>query len=206
MEPVLESDPRGKLGVGMSRRGVRSLLALALVVVSACSVSEAAQPLTTPARAIPEVTGLTPDKASPGSTDAVGAPEFTGRTISGTTVRGTELWRSGPVVMVFFASWCGTCAQNQPVWNDLAARYAGRAKFVGVVPDEQVDQLTEYLATHPVSYQVISDPDKRIWRSFGVTEAPLVVLIGTGGRLLRGWPGGVSGAELDRALAGAVVT
>jgi len=189
----------------MSRHALRAIIGVVLVAVSACSVSEAAQPsIQTATTAVPAAGSSTAAAAATEATDVIAAPEFTGQTITGATVRGTDLWQSGPVVMIFFASWCGVCAENQAEWNDLAAQYAGRATVVGVVPDERADELSQYLAAHPVSYQVISDPDKAIWRSFGVTEPPLVALVGRGGAPLQGWPGGDASADLIASLNDAV--
>jgi peroxiredoxin len=186
----------------MSRHALRAIIGVVLVAVSACSVSEAAQPSNQTATTA--VSAAEPSTDATDASDVIAAPEFTGQTITGATVRGTDLWQSGPVVMIFFASWCGVCAENQAEWNDLAAQYAGRATVVGVVPDERADELSQYLAAHPVSYQVISDPDKAIWRSFGVTEPPLVALVGRGGAPLQGWPGGDASADLIASLNDAV--
>jgi hypothetical protein len=40
---------------------------------------------------------------------------------------------------------------------------------------------------------------------YGVDEPPLVVLVSRGGRLLRGWPGGISGNDLREQIEELVV-
>jgi thioredoxin 1 len=41
-----------------------------------------------------------------------------------------------PVVVDFYADWCGPCRATEPVFRDLSERLAGRVKFAKVNVDE----------------------------------------------------------------------
>jgi thioredoxin 1 len=49
-----------------------------------------------------------------------------------------------PVLVDFWAEWCGPCKMIAPVLDELADEYGGRAKICKVNIDEQQGLATEY--------------------------------------------------------------
>lgn len=49
-----------------------------------------------------------------------------------------------PVVVDFYADWCGPCRIVSPIIEQLSREYAGRAKFVKVNTDENQELAARY--------------------------------------------------------------
>ncbi|HET7177645.1 MAG TPA: TlpA disulfide reductase family protein [Solirubrobacterales bacterium] len=77
--------------------------------------------------------------------------------------------RGYPVVVNVWASWCGPCRFEFPVFQRLAARYGRRVAFLGVDSQDSGDAARTFLGEEPVPYPSYTDPHQQIAESVGAS-------------------------------------
>src|SRR6267378_6942863 len=73
-------------------------------------------------------------------------------------VRGSKL----PVLVDFWAAWCGPCRATAPTIEEIAGEYAGRLKVVKLDTDESQDIA--------IQFQVMSIPTVMLFKDGKVVE------------------------------------
>ena len=92
--------------------------------------------------------------------------------------------RGTPVVVNKWASWCGPCRAEFPVFRDEARRRKGRVAFIGVNSDDHDGDAKAFLAENPVPYRHFTDPDLEIASLFhGVQAFPVTAFYDPRGKL-----------------------
>jgi cytochrome c biogenesis protein CcmG/thiol:disulfide interchange protein DsbE len=92
--------------------------------------------------------------------------------------------RGYPVIVNKWASWCGPCRAEFPVFQKAAIQQARNAAFVGVDSTDADADAKTFLADFPVSYPSYKDPDLKVARVFnGVGAFPTTVFYDARGKL-----------------------
>ena len=154
----------------------RWLAALPLTVIAALAVLFAGYALHHDPHVIP--------KALVGKT----MPDLTLAALDGASaVHLRDALKDGPVMINFFASWCGPCAIEQPALMKLKAR---GVRIIGVnyediAPRGSAQAAQAFLGKLGDPYVArLSDPDGRAGIEFGLTGVPETYLIAQDGRVL----------------------
>jgi len=129
------------------------------------------------------------------------APDITGQTLEGTTVRLSEL-RGRTVVLNFFATWCIPCQREHPELLKFAQQHKTRddARVLQVIFDDTRAAARGFAADHPVPWPVIADPDGQVALDFGVRGPPESFIIAPDGTVLYKIVGQVDAAGLNRLV------
>lgn len=96
-----------------------------------------------------------------GSVQKVGGDEF----------QSAVLEASEPVLVDFFATWCGPCRLIVPILDELSGTYAGKVKFVKLDIDE-APEIAERYAVSGVPTLIVFKGGQEADRQVGALPKP----------------------------------
>lgn len=106
-----------------------------------------------------------------------------------------------PVVVKFFASWCGPCEEEMPVLQRARAAHPEVA-FLGIAHQDPREQAAAWLADLGVDdLPTLLDLEGATARTFGARGMPSVAFVDREGRLLHTHTGPIDARLLDEWIA-----
>jgi thiol-disulfide isomerase/thioredoxin len=105
-----------------------------------------------------------------------------GRSVDLSTLR-------GPLVVSLWASWCGPCRQEMPIFERFYEKYGDRVPVLGInYQDVQPYAAMQLVQKTGVTYPLLADPQASLNAASPlpvIQGLPLLVLIGDDGRLVK---------------------
>jgi peroxiredoxin len=102
------------------------------------------------------------------------APELRGTTVDGHEVDLRELRACGPVMVHFWATWCGVCAAEHG--NVEALAESGRVLTVASRSGDAAS-IAAFARTHGLGAPALADPAGALARRWGVTAFPTTFFV-----------------------------
>jgi cytochrome c biogenesis protein CcmG/thiol:disulfide interchange protein DsbE len=99
------------------------------------------------------------------------ASDFELNTLAGEPVHLAEL-RGRPVVINFWATWCGPCREEMPLLEAAYTRYGDGLAVLGVNYDEPQEMVQEFVDEMALSFPILLDPRARVQKLYRVRAFP----------------------------------
>ena len=187
----------------MNQKKTLLILILALVVLIAgagvlynnLSDQVDTQQLATQGETVTVPAGTAPDSTEPVQQFA---PDFTVYDLEGNPHKLSD-FRGMPVVLNFWASWCGPCKMEMPDFNETAKELEGKVQFLMVNltdgSQETVETASAFIAAQGYTFPVFYDTDQEAAYVYGVRSIPTTYFIDAQGYAIA-YAGGAIGADV----------
>lgn len=106
--------------------------------------------------------------------------DFTLKTHLGGEVHLSEALKKGPVILDFWATWCGPCRLAMPIYADLAEKYADQGlQFLPVSLDVEKAQpkIAPFFEKQGWTFPSLLDPEQKVASKLQVMSLPTMFLI-----------------------------
>lgn len=100
------------------------------------------------------------------------APPFTLRALDSGMRVSTEQLKGRPLVINFWASWCGPCKMEHPVLEWGAREFGQQAQFLGIVFEDTEDNARRFLSQMGASFPQLIDVNSSVAVGYGVAGVP----------------------------------
>ena len=144
-----------------------------------------------------------PDAENAEKKEPIIAPDFTVYDIEGNEVHLSD-YLGTPVVLNFWASWCGPCKMEMPHFEEKSKALAGEVQFLMVnVTDggrETVETASSFIAGEGYSFPVFYDTAYSASSAYGAYSLPTTIFINAEGHAIAQAVGAIDSATLQKGI------
>jgi len=131
------------------------------------------------------------------------APPFALKAVGTGETIDLEALRGKPVILNFWATWCGPCYEEHPTLV-ANARNLPNVQFIGVVFNDEEPKIMRFLAERGTAYPTLLDANGKTAIAYGVGGVPETYFINPAGTIVAKFAGPLSTEELQANLAKAL--
>lgn len=131
--------------------------------------------------------------------DSNTAKQFTLNSITDNKEYSSNEFNGKPLVINFWASWCGPCREEMPFleswWKE---NKDGEIKIVGINVNDNKKQALKTLDEFSISYLNLHDPQGNLSNSYGIIALPVTIFIDKKGNIHKQHYGPFLGEEGEK--------
>jgi thiol-disulfide isomerase/thioredoxin len=127
------------------------------------------------------------------------APDFILNSLDGEAIRLSELIGK-PVLINFWASWCGPCIAEMPLIQERSEQYSDDLIVLGINAGENKRVIEQFVEEQKISFPILPDPGDNVQRQYQINAIPTSYFIDRDGKIQAVYVGSISEGQLDRYL------
>lgn len=113
------------------------------------------------------------------------APNFTIKRLDTDELVSLSSFAGKPVVLNFWATWCGPCKVEHPVLDWAASEYGDEVVFLGIVFEDTEANTKRFLKENGWSFPQLFDPRSTVAVDYGVSGVPETYFINRDGIIVK---------------------
>jgi thiol-disulfide isomerase/thioredoxin len=86
-------------------------------------------------------------------------------------------YRGHPLLVDFWATWCGPCVHELPALEQLRQRQAVRGLQVIGISTETEPTIKEAIGTYGIKHPILVDESEKVFHAYGIMALPTLVLL-----------------------------
>jgi cytochrome c biogenesis protein CcmG/thiol:disulfide interchange protein DsbE len=128
------------------------------------------------------------------------APTFALRQVGTESTVDISQFRGKPVVINFWATWCGPCWEEHPVLVANARQLQPNVQFLGVVFQDEESKILGFLQQRGSSYPTVVDEGGKTAIAYGVGGVPETFFVDAKGVIVAKFTGPMSTEDIETNL------
>ena len=182
------------------------ILVFVLLLGGAYVLYKQLEPSLAPDQLAAQTTNAADDQNDSGDSDEqeqVAAPDFTVYDASGNPVKLSDYFGK-PIVLNFWASWCGPCQMEMPDFQEKYETLNGQVQFLMInMTDgsrETVTSASEFIKDQGYTFPVFYDTETDAAAAYRANSLPTTYFIDANGYVIARATGAISGDTLQRGI------
>ena len=114
--------------------------------------------------------------------EGVAAPDFTGELMDGTSITLSEL-QGKPVIINFWATWCGPCVKEMPAFERLKDDFGDKIGIIAVNCGDDAETVKDFVEENGYTFPVVLDEEYSISMLYPTNSIPYTVVVDAEGKV-----------------------